>query len=44
MNFQVGSHWVLVEEVLPHVQLLVREGWDGDFEFDDQVARVPLLV
>lgn len=43
-EFGIGSHWIFVEKVLPHVELLVGEGWNGDLEADYQVASVALLV
>lgn len=44
MNFCMESHWVLIEKVLPHVELLIGEGRNGDFEANDKVACVALLV
>lgn len=34
-EFGVGSHWIFVEKVLPHVELLIGEGRNGDLEADD---------
>ena len=35
---------MVVEEIFPHVQLLIGELRNGDFELDNEVARIALLA
>jgi len=45
MNFIIfQSHGMLIEEVLPHIELFICKLRNGNSKLDNQMSRMPLLV